>query len=269
MTSNPNWHLLTEWFKPKSPEREAEFIQCLEENLASPHIQFVHLFCEGSKPPIGNHTKLIFLELESRPTYADLIQYSNKIGKDEHVVIANNDISFIAFQNFILNPNEVACTTRHDASPNGPIWYRDVHQRDPKISQDAWFFSTPLCLKGGDFYMGTQGCDNRIAWLFYESGNRIFNNGRDAIILHRHKDQARNYTLDRLPNPYAHPRENGTVEFICKLTSYPRRQNVPLLEWDLLRSMTQSRAEFWFTWKLILRKGLTKLRFNTMRTTEN
>ena len=48
---SPKWRLFTEWFRPKDPSREREFLQCLEENLTWGGIHalfFIPLFLRGT-----------------------------------------------------------------------------------------------------------------------------------------------------------------------------------------------------------------------------
>ena len=99
--------------------------------------------------------------------------------------------------------------------------------------------------------MGTPGCDNRIAWLFHASGNRVFNPGKKAMLLHRHDNMTRNYAKDRLPNPYLHANADGTQDIIFNKRAYPGNLNPPFFQWHVFRSLLSSRAEFIFTLKLL------------------
>ena len=256
----PKWHLFTEWFKPKDPNREQEFLQCLEENLACPDIQEVHLLCEG-EPPAIEHPKLTLIQPEKRPTYASLIKTVSTHLKGKHIVIANNDISFQRFNNFSILPNQVACCTRYEIRDGNPVWYREANQKNPGISQDAWFFKSPITLGGGHFYMGTPGCDNRIAWLFHASGNHVFNPGHNAMLLHRHENMARNYAKERLPNPYLHVNEDGNHNIIFNKRAFPADLQPPIHQWHVFRSLIASRAECVFTIRLLVQ--VLSERFNS------
>lgn len=101
--------------------------------------------------------------------------------------------------------------------------------------------------------MGTPGCDNRIAWLFHASGNHVFNPGREILLLHRHENMARNYTKERLPNPYLHVNEDGTQDIIFNKRAFPANLQPPLIRWHVFRSLTASRAECVFTIRLLIR----------------
>ena len=126
----PEWHLFTEWFKPKDPQREQEFLQCLRENLDCPDIKQVHLLCE-SDPPDIQHPKLKAIQSKVRPTYSTLIKGVSQNLVGEYVVIANNDISFLNFNNFSIARNQVACCTRYEVRDSEPIWYGDANQKNP------------------------------------------------------------------------------------------------------------------------------------------
>ena len=45
------FQLITTYFKSKEPEREAENLECLLQNINNPLIEVVHLFLQGTDFP--------------------------------------------------------------------------------------------------------------------------------------------------------------------------------------------------------------------------
>ena len=206
------WTLITEWFWPNNADRQYELQQTLQDNLSCENIENIHLFVETEEGlPKIKSDKVTLVFRSERPTYNYLVQYAKVRAENEHVVIANNDISFAAFVNFVPQKNTIYACSRHEMINKELVWLDEFHKTPNRheSSQDAWFFIAGTKLRGGRFTMGVPGCDTLINWLFEQSGNRIINIGNKVRLMHRHKIQSRSYSQPMLPTPRLYVNVSG------------------------------------------------------------
>lgn len=266
------WTLISEWFWPKNEIRRAELTRTLSENLDCSQIEEVVLYAEtieGLEKFLGNE-KLTIIQSKKRPTYSRLVKEANNRGALRLVVIANNDISFRYFKNFLPQTDTVYCSTRHELVNDEIIWFDDIidhrvpggKHKSHVWSQDAWFFQTPLKLKGGNYVMGTPGCDNKIAWHFFKSGYKVLNNGCDIKLIHHHRKLGRDYNKKKLPSPYLYPSISGSNRIVFFPKKPPYGKRVGFQDWHILKSLFLSPWDFLFTIHLLTDKMILRREFN-------
>jgi hypothetical protein len=176
-------NLLIQYFKSKHPEREAEYITCLQENINNKFIHKIHVFLETNTTPPINHPKLHYINLNKRCTYDDFFKYSNENLDGQNCIISNSDIIFddslIHFTDFNLE-NYFICLTRWNITKEDGLRYYN----EP-CSQDTWIFKSPLPTNFScSLYLGTPGCDNFVAYLATKAG--LITNNPSLLIITRH-----------------------------------------------------------------------------------
>ena len=263
------WSLVTEWYWHSDFQRQRELQRALSENIECDAIEKIILFKESDEGLdfIKDKTKIEFIKPRSRPTFNQLVNFSALQLPRRNVVLANNDISFLSFKNFIPEERTVYSCTRHEIVKDAEVWFDNVHplKNHHERSQDAWFFKSGTKLRGGHFVMGTPGCDTRVNWLFKESGNSVLNIGKRVKLRHYHEETSRNYSNCILPSPRLYVNESGVnrIIFHWKIRFYdnalPVHNNMQLKDWDLFRSLFASPWEFVFTSRFYLRKACSRL----------
>mgnify|MGYP007072033903 CR=1 FL=1 len=259
------WIILTEWYWPENKERRAELTQCLHENVESPEVRKIVLFSETMEGLDENtlaSSKIIIKPAASRPTFKSLVMYASGNFENNRIAIINNDISFKHFKNFKPDIETVYCISRYEIEDDSAIWFDDYQQtngssKSHSASQDAWLFQSGIKLRGGGFCLGIPGCDNRIAWLFKESGNTVINNGKKICLVHRHESQIRNRSGESIPSPYLFLDIDGTKieRFYPTLPYYQFGRNP--FKWHFFRSLTMSSDDFWLTIQFVIRTKIT------------
>lgn len=145
------------------------------------------------------------IELEGRPTFAEIFSAVNAAAAGEDLsIVANADIYFVSSieQAMVLNRNEVFALSRWDDEPDG------VKLFDRCDSQDAWIFRGPVrqaVINAANFGPGVRGCDNRLAALLAEAGYQVFNPSKTIRAMHLHRTGIRRYSHDAgsaVPPPY-------------------------------------------------------------------
>ena len=102
-------NLLVNYFKSKSKNRNREYLFALNKNIENEHIKRIFLFVEEPSHCEGIESeKVTFVEMDSRPTFQDIIDYTNKELKGETCIISNTDIFnvilyFFGIRNFNVN----------------------------------------------------------------------------------------------------------------------------------------------------------------------
>jgi hypothetical protein len=191
--------LFSSYYDHNHAGRQRELDTCLMNNLNSPEIDHVYLYCESGSVP--SHPKLT-AQYNGRPTYQNLIDWANDIAQDgDVVVIANSDIYFDETLNWAHNvhmESTMIALSRWDVLPNGTKRLFAYEH-----SQDTWIFKGKIRITGADYFMGLPGCDNKIAYDANHQGYRVVNTAKDIITYHLHNTNERNYTQeDRLAPPY-------------------------------------------------------------------
>jgi hypothetical protein len=107
--------------------------------------------------------------------------------------------------------------SRWDIKPNG-----DIRLFDREDSQDCWIFKTPIKFKDPpNFYLGKPGCDNRIAFMAWDSGYTVTNPAKQIVTKHLHLTGIRHYTVrDTVKGMHMRVKPNGDIKKQSKLTRF-------------------------------------------------
>lgn len=200
------FHLITTYYKSSEPEREAENLACLKENIGNPLIQRIHLFLQGGDYPeiIDIDKKVNYINFNKRPFFSDLFDFANILENDKIRVVSNSDIYFnesLEKASEALKKWDVLALTRWDRQENGNLEFYNNYK-----SQDAWIFRKKLEKGLGEYHIGRHGCDNKLIYELKKKGYKLNNPSLSIIATHLHISNLRSYFLDpsyeRVDGPY-------------------------------------------------------------------
>lgn len=142
---------------------------------------------------------------QKRITFREMFLYGNHVSEPgDKIVIANSDIYFLpetVKQIEALNLGGYCLAlSRWDLLADGSIEHYDHAD-----SQDCFVFEAPINIpKGLDFSPGVPGCDNRLCFLFKQSGYKVINPSKDVKTVHVHLTGLRTYNAntERIQPPY-------------------------------------------------------------------
>ena len=212
-------NLLVNYFKSKSKNRNAEYLFALNKNIANEHIKRIFLFVEEQSDCEGIESeKVTFVEVDVRPTFQDIINYTNKELKGETCIISNTDIFMDDTLRHVENNNIQGLfflLTRWDVKPDGTIEFYDKNNKG--WTQDTYIYQSPIDIKDADFFVGLPGQENRLAFLAHEAGLNVINPSLLVIIKHFHLTD---YTSDsnsrdkdnRVQGKYLYIKASKTLE---------------------------------------------------------
>jgi hypothetical protein len=208
--------LYTQYYRARTPERQAELDQCLRSNLQHPCLDAVVLLREPDAPDLPGPARMPVQQLEEaeRLTYARwmrmLRQEPDAIG-----ILINSDIALgqgWQHAEAVLNsPNSVMALSRYNPRSPGESPRLNLF---PHWTQDTWALRSdaPIpesLLYASGFPIGFPGCDNRIAYVLWSHGLQVKNPCYHVETLHHQANQARDYDKngDRLygGTSYVHP----------------------------------------------------------------
>jgi hypothetical protein len=144
----------------------------------------------------------------NRLTYKDVFDYVCENDIQGYVVIANSDIFFdhtldnLAYSDIHISKKMFA-QLRYEYNPANPANSQICGPRYD--SQDAWIFHTNYNVEQShvfDFYLGTPGCDNKIAFLCTILGYEVINDPAFIKTYHYHTISYRRYNYERINPPY-------------------------------------------------------------------
>ena len=192
-------NLLVGFYQDADANRTKEFLECIRRNAANPHIHSVTIFTEDAAPSPSlngelsnaDRAKLRFERPGKRLTFRQLFDYANRHFLGGAVVIANADICFDETLGALDEEplaGKMFCLSRWDEDPRGAL--RHLDRSD---SQDAWMFEPPVPSIAADFFLGTPGCDNRLAFEAERAGLIISNPSRTIRARHLHNSAVRRY----------------------------------------------------------------------------
>jgi hypothetical protein len=200
------FHLITTYYKSIEPEREAENLECLKENINNPLIEHIHLFLQGSNYPkiLDIDKKVNYISFGKRPFFSDLFGFANNLENNKIKVVANSDIYFnesIEKASEALKKWDVLALTRWDRLENENLEFYNNYK-----SQDAWIFRKKLQNYIGEYHIGRHGCDNKLIYEMKKAGYKLNNPSLSIIAIHLHISNLRSYFLDpsyeRVDGPY-------------------------------------------------------------------
>lgn len=178
-------NLFVQVYKSDNLARQKELDTCLKinKNLSSNGVKWFNV-----------------IEINERLTFRQMFELIKKYPNDINI-ISNSDIYFddtILACRFI-NKNEVLALSRWDYN-NGNM----AILFNRKDSQDVWVFNGEVNCNGGDYQLGTRGCDNKIAWELKQAGYNVLNPAKSIHAIHLHNSNHRTYTSNSpaVPEPY-------------------------------------------------------------------
>lgn len=175
-------HLIVQYYRCATPERQAEIDTCLRNNLLNPYLTAIHLLTEEQfdLSQFPNHDKIVQTVIGERLTFERAFQYVNETDSEGQKIwaLSNADIYFDETLKFVDWKNlegVVYALTRHEVQADGSIQLVDAAFAHG--CQDAWFFRNPLPLARmfTSFPLGVSGCDGRIAHEFIQVGLKVIN----------------------------------------------------------------------------------------------
>jgi hypothetical protein len=201
-------NLLVGFYQDSDRARTDEFLECLRRNSTNACIDSITVFIEDTVSPEHLRcdlkapvlVKLDFVPHRRRLRFDELFDYANQRFPGSGVIIANGDIWFdetlTALENESLS-GRMLCLSRWDEDAAGAL-----HHFDRPDSQDAWVFEPPLPKIAAEFFLGTPGCDNRLAYEAERAGLLVCNPSRSLRARHLHKSGVRRYSQqDRVFGP--------------------------------------------------------------------
>ena len=155
---------------------------------------------------IGGNVRIRMGKGWERPTYDQIFEECNKtFTNGEIIILANNDIFFDntleLVKNFDKWDNYVMALTRWEFDGSQKSYYLDWDH-----SQDVWIWKSPLNIENieGNFSLGIQGCDNRIAYELSKNYD-VINPCKTIRCHHFHTSQYRTYRMGDLSQTVPEP----------------------------------------------------------------
>lgn len=195
--------LFVPFYKSFSKKRQNELNYCLKNNLKNKEINKIILFVEKKHKISFKNPKLKIMNLNSRQTFKDWINLSEKQPKESIIVLANADIFFDKSikkirQIFNRDPKAFVCLSRYNKTNNNKY----ILHENPHWSQDVWAFYNIKSFKNyfKDYLkisLGVPRCDNKIASIFAEYGYSIYNPCFFIKAKHMHQSNLRDYNKTR------------------------------------------------------------------------
>ena len=203
--------LITSLYNEKEEARIAEYVVCMERNLAHSGIDTIHVLYDVSKDD-DNNILLTYLRAQNviihyisgRPTYHECFELANAIHPDRNIIISNADIYYNETLHLLDTydlTNKFLALTRWNVQEDGSIKiYKWPNDKDAIGSQDTWIFKTPIRpFKDTTISIGVPHCDARIAYQAKQSGLKVLNPCLSIQCCHVHLSGIRHWTA--LPRP--------------------------------------------------------------------
>jgi hypothetical protein len=217
--NNDDIYLITQFFIPSEDESRLKELQtCLRRNLELSAFKQIFLINEKeyTKEELGLNDKemkkiqQIIFNKGDRMKYIHAFALIKHFKLNGYIAISNSDIFF---DDSINNVKKTSLSEDKSLYALLRFEFTEKRLRDCKLfgprpdSQDAWiihskFLPNDTDLLKYDFFLGTQGCDNFLAFLFLQNGYKVFNEPCIIKIYHFHSNQKRNYLLSPMPPPY-------------------------------------------------------------------
>lgn len=172
-------------------ERNKEILDTVEKNIRSKLFDSITIFTdeESQKDLNFKNAKTI---VGPRKTYQDIFDYSNdNFDSDENInILANSDIEFDSTINLTdeMLKEDFLALTRYNRETNE---LEKSHYDPFSDSQDVWIWKGYNKLKKCEFYLGTLGCDNKIAFRSFVSEYSVRNPSKSIKTYHNHESKAR------------------------------------------------------------------------------
>lgn len=198
-------NLFTTFYNERNPERASELRDCLSLNIECQVIDKIYIWLENLSDVPVQSEKIVIIPATSRPRFNDFFEAVNNVTHNNDInIITNSDIFFKddigIIKNIKLN-NRCLALTRWDIEENSEAKF--LGRVD---SQDTWIFKGKIRGIDGVFFLGSLGCDNKIAYEIQKAGYAISNPSLSVKSYHLHLTQCRpglsSYSANPLPGPY-------------------------------------------------------------------
>ncbi len=202
--------LITMLYNEENSTRIQEYKTCFEYNKNHPLIEKIHVLYDTTRDIPGiksiikqylEHQNCQISLIERRPSYKEIIEFANAQYPDSYVIIANGDI-FFNDTLFKLTHYEqwksvfFALTRWNVQDDNTTLLLEGFGPYMPNpMSADCWIFKTPFSapLDSGSIYLGSEGCDNKLANVMQKAGYVVKNPCLSLQTCHLHQSQIRHY----------------------------------------------------------------------------
>ena len=215
--------LWTTYYKPKTQERDSEFIRCLQINSENPHIDVMYVLCENTPCPIKS-SKIIVIPISERPSFNTFFyQYgllepkSVNIHTNTDIIIDYRKTALFSFRRgksvFMLTRYEVMFPDTINSMADLETARVDLMEGDDNHTPHQFYGSYDLwAIEGAPEKLifpenlGVLACDGRAAFHFYSLGYMIYNPCLTIRIYHIHGDPDRSYYLEAYKGHLVHIR---------------------------------------------------------------
>ena len=251
-------YIFINYFSDPDPIRRAEYLYCVEQNVSRSFIDKVFIFVENeeAKHDIPPNDKIVYVSIEARMEFKDVINYTKDNLEDDAIIIILNLDVFIDGSDEWANvdkdffevghPQKGLVCCRHNLDENMNTWIEDYSWGKGEFC-DAWVLKTPLApdfLKEDfNFCIGNAPqCDNTMMFLMSKY-THVFSWGSKYKIFHYDVCRRTNYksgvfynkTTDLRPSK----RKSDHIDI-------PAQQ-----DWDMLLK-TGTKPKYLPTWRLYL-----------------
>lgn len=220
---NDNIYFITQFFLHSNFQRREEIIYCLKKNCQI--FQKIFLINERnySIEELGlteeEFKKVDQVVTGKRITYKCFLDFCNNRDLKGYFILSNADIFLDKTVNnlrkgFLSFEKSVYVITRHEINRKGKI--SEDYMWD--CCQDTWIIHSNYLFKNTsnfNFSLGKLRCDNRVAYLFFNLGFKIYNCPYSIKTFHFHESQIRDYTYqDMVPGSIlsVQPLESITIK---------------------------------------------------------
>jgi hypothetical protein len=216
-------NLIINIFNSENVERNAEILECLNQNIQNKKIKRIFIIDEHNAFSRFNldSSKLIVIKVDKRLFISDtirLIRSNSSYAEDEIYILSNNDIVFkkgIGYLNLIARYKVYIVLSRREN--NGELFRQN--QGD---STDSWVtLGLPYIYDRCDFFMGFLGVENRLAFEFYVNKFLVINPSRSIFALHIHNSGFRTYNeTNRIFGYYLHSLPINLLHSLLKIVAF-------------------------------------------------
>ncbi len=201
-------YIFINYFSDPDPVRRAEYVYCVEQNLACQFIDKVFIFVENEecKQDLPVTDKIIYIDIKNRMEFGDIFRYvKSNIEDDSVIIILNLDI-FIDNSDYWAKidtdffdvgfPKKALVCKRHNLDENMQSWVEDYSWKKGEFC-DAWVMKTPIdenfFNEDLNFCVGNAPqCDNTMMYLMSKY-NHVFSWGSKYKIYHYDVCRRHNY----------------------------------------------------------------------------
>jgi hypothetical protein len=181
--------------------RNEEVKACVDANFSHPFFDTFHILSEDESV-VGSFPD-ITVPLNSRPTFSDWLNASAELPEGDISVLINSDIivdNTIEKFSDILGPTarKFITASRYDFDYTRRIIRPHPN---PKVSQDAWALRIDRkqmteMARQCPFPLGMQGCENKLAFVFWNAGYDVINPCLFVNFLHYHRGKRVEYNQE-------------------------------------------------------------------------